>query len=386
MSIRIGFDGTPLLGQRTGVGNYTGRLLGALIDLEPGWEYVLYSNRPLGKLEPVLERAIQWPGYLPQSRWLWMQTVLPWLMARTRPQLAHFPNGLAPLWLPVPFAVTIHDASLFLYSHTHPCARLLAMRLILPLVARRAAAVITVSHHARRDLLRVLRLPPEKVEVVYQAAPEAFRPVRERAPLARLQRELRQKYRLPEEIILFVGTLEPRKNLVRLLRAFAQVRRCGYRHRLVLVGARGWLMQAFDRELERLGLADAVQHLGYVAAADLPGLFNLATLFIFPSLYEGFGMPPLEAMACGTPVVTSNNSALHEICGNAAHLVDPLDEESLAEGMLQLLGSAELRAELSRRGLKRAAHFSWHETARQTKAVYEGICPSTCLASDSRLC
>jgi glycosyltransferase involved in cell wall biosynthesis len=386
MHVRIGFDGTPLMGQRTGVGNYTGRLLEALLKLEPDWEYLLYSNRPLGQLETALQKAIQWPGYLPQSRWLWIQTVLPWLIARTRPQLAHFPNGLAPLWLPVPFAVTIHDASLFLYSYTHPHARLLAIRLILPLVARRAAAVITVSHHARRDLLRVLRLPPEKVEVVYQAAPASFRPVRERTRLARLQRALRQKYRLPEEIILFVGTLEPRKNLVRLLRAFAQVRRCGYRHKLVLVGARGWLMEAFDRELEGLGLADAVQHLGYVAAADLPGLYNLATLFVFPSLYEGFGMPPLEAMACGTPVVTSNNSALREVCGDAAHLVDPLDEESLAEGMLQLLGSAERRAELSQRGLKRAARFSWRETARQTRAVYESICHSTCLASGSRLC
>jgi glycosyltransferase involved in cell wall biosynthesis len=369
MSVTVGLDGTPLMGQRFGVGHYTGRLLEALLDLEPGWQYLLYSNRPLGKLEPALQKVVESPGYLRQSRWLWMQLVLPWLIARSRPHLAHFPNGLAPLWSPVPFAVTIHDASLFLYSHTHPRARLLAMRLILPLVARRAAAVITVSEHARRDLLRIFRLPPEKVEVVYQAAPAAFRPISDRPRLA----QLRWKYRLPEEIILFVGTLEPRKNLVRLLRAFDQVRRCGYRHKLVLVGARGWLTADFDRELERLGLAETVQHLGYVPTADLPGLFNLATLFVFPSLYEGFGLPPLEAMACGTAVLTGNNSALREICGDAAYLVDATDQESVTEGMLELLASPESRAELSRRGLERASHFSWKKTAVQTKAIYERI-------------
>jgi glycosyltransferase involved in cell wall biosynthesis len=369
MSITIGLDGTPLLGQRTGVGNYTGRLLEALLDLDSSWEYLLYSNRPLEALEPALQKAAQLPGHLPQSRWIWMQTVLPLLIARTRPQLAHFPNGLAPLWLPAPFVLTIHDASLFLYSYTHPRNRLLAMRLLLPLVARRASAVITVSKHARRDLLRVLRLPPQKVEVVYQAAPESFQPIVDRRQLE----QLRHKYRLPEKIILFVGTLEPRKNLVRLLRAFDQVRRRGFPHKLVLVGARGWLMDEFDRELERLALADAVQHLGYVAGADLPGLFNLATLFVFPSLYEGFGMPPLEAMACGTAVLSSNNSALREICADAAYLVDPLDQESLTQGMLELLADADRRADLSRRGLERASHFSWRQTAIRTKAVYEQV-------------
>jgi glycosyltransferase involved in cell wall biosynthesis len=369
MSVKIGLDATPLLGQRSGVGQYTGRLLEALLDLELGWEYLLYSNRPLDALEPALQKLVQLPAHLPQSRWIWMQSVLPCLIARTRPQLAHFPNGLAPLWLPVPFVLTVHDASLFLYSHTHPRRRLLAMRLILPLVARRAAAVITVSEHARRDLLRVLRLPPEKVEVVYQAAPATFQPIHSRRQLV----HLRRKYRLPQDFILFVGTLEPRKNLVRLLRAFEQVRRCGYRHRLVLVGARGWLMDDFDREMERLGLAEAVQHLGYVAATDLPGLYNLAALFVFPSLYEGFGLPALEAMACGTAVLTSNNSGLREICGDAAYLVDPTDQENLAEGMIELLADSARRTELSWRGLARARDFSWRQTAIQTQAIYEGI-------------
>lgn len=369
MAVRIGIDGTPLLGQRSGVGYYTSNLLAALLQSEPEWEYLLYSNRPLNGLEPPLTNATQVGKYFPRSRWVWMQTVLPGTIRRSQPDLCHFTNALAPLWQPAPYVITVHDASLFVYGHYHPRARHLTIRLMLPLVARRAASVITVSEHSRQELVRVLGLPEEKINVIYEAAAPHYRPVTDEACLD----ALRAKYRLPQNFLLFVGTLEPRKNLTRVVRALAQVRAHGYPHELVLVGPKGWMMDAFEREVQALGLEDAVRYLGYVPLEDLPGIFSLATAFVFPSLYEGFGLPPLEAMACGTPVLTSNRSSLREICGDAAYLVEPESEEAIAAGLCELLGDGNLRRSLRQRGLERVSQFSWQRAARETAAVYRRV-------------
>ncbi len=369
MTIRIGFDATPLLGPRSGVGSYTSRLLEAMLRTNPEWEYLLYSNRPLEPLEPELAHARPVVSRLPSRRLIWMQSLLPLLIQRSRPDLCHFPNAMAPLWQPQPFVLTIHDASLFLYSQYHPRMRLLSIRLTLPLLARRAAAVICVSHHARAELIGILNLDPEKVYVVHEAAPAGYQPVTDLHHL----NLLRRKYGLPERFLLHVGTLEPRKNLQRLVRALYQIRQQGSEIPLVLVGAQGWQMNGLAQEIERLGLQDAIRFTGYVPDEDLPGLYSLATLFVFPSLYEGFGLPPIEAMACGAPVLTSNRGSLPEICADAAHLVDPEDEQALADSLLALLGDADWRAELSRRGQAHARTFSWERAARETAAIYRRV-------------
>ena len=369
MKLRIGIDGTPLLGPRSGVGNYTGRLFGALLAANPDWECLFYSNRSLAPLEPPLARAQHIYSRFSTRRTVWMQCLLPGIIRRSRPDLCHFPNATAPLWLKAPFVITIHDASLFLYSHCHPRARLISIRLALPIVARRAAAVITVSRHARSDLIRILDLPPEKVHVVYEAAPAHFRPVCDVNDLERL----RKKHRLPQQFLLYVGTIEPRKNLRRLVRAVRRLRRYGFPHKLVMVGAAGWQIDALYREIEEQEMVDDVLFTGYVPDEDLPGLFSLATLFVFPSLYEGFGLPPVEAMACGAPVLSSNRSALPEICGDAAHLVDPEDEDALVDSLVALLSDGERRAEMTERGLQRAHSFSWERAAQETASVYESL-------------
>jgi glycosyltransferase involved in cell wall biosynthesis len=298
-----------------------------------------------------------------------MQMMLPRVVARSQPDLCHFTNALAPLWLNRPYVLSIYDATLFLYSRYHPRTRLLAIRLLLPMAARRASAVITISDSARQDLLQVLKIPPEKIHVVYGAAPQHFRQVTNAGQLA----SLRQKYGLPEQFLLYVGTLEPRKNLTRLVQAFSQLKAQGHPHKLVLAGPWGWSMNGFHQQIEELNLADRVQLLGYIPDEDLPGLYSLATAFVFPSLYEGFGLPPLEAMACGTPVLSSRNSSLAEICGDAAYLVDPRDVENLAEGLRRVVADADLRAQLSESGRRRAQEFSWERAARETAAVYEGV-------------
>lgn len=369
MAKTVGIDATPFFGERSGVGNYSARLLAAQLKLASDWEYLLYSNRPLEKLEPDLDQARRVPGYYPSSRWLWMQMVLPRIIARTNPDLCHFTNALAPLWLNKPYVLSIYDATLFLYSRFHPRTRLLAIRLMLPIVARRASAVLTISQSARNDLVRILKIPTEKIHIVYGAAPREFERVTDAAELSRV----RQKYALPDQFLLYVGTLEPRKNLRRLVRVFARLQAQGAIDRLVLAGPHGWSMEDFQQQIDELGLQQSVQRLGYVPSGDLPALYSLATVFVFPSLYEGFGLPPLEAMACGTPVLSSHNSSLAEICGEAACLVDPLNEDSLYEGLCRLLSDEELRREMGQIGRKRAKEFSWERAARETTAVYQKV-------------
>lgn len=371
--LTVGFDATPLIGQRSGVGHYTGRLLAAMLDQYPDHTYLLYSNRPLTDLESPLDRAARVESYFERSRWLWMQTILPEVIARTRPDLCHFTNALAPIRHHRPYVLSIHDASLFLYRQFHPPARLLTIRLMLPLAVRRASAVVTMSESARDDLREVLKIPTEKIHVIHEAAPAEFSPISDKAVLA----SIRERYGLAGPYILYVGTIEPRKNLSRLLRAFARFRRQGFTHDLALVGPRGWSMDGLEAQIAELSLGGAVRLIGYVPERDLIGLYSSATLFVFPSLYEGFGLPPLEAMACGTPVITSNNSSLAEVCDGAACLVEPTDVPRLAEVIAELVADPERRAALSQLGRQRAAEFSWERAARQTMEVYHTVLEKT---------
>jgi len=365
----IGFDATSLLGERSGVGTYTARLLEALIKLYPGWRYLLFSNRSLHTLEGSINGAIRTRPYFSYNRWLWMQTLLPLVIARSRADLSHFTNSSAPLWQPKPFVLTIHDASLFLHQNHHPRARLLTIGLPLPRLARKAAAVITVSKSARKDIIDTLGIAPEKVTVIYEAASAHFNPVTDQSHLVAISR----KYHLPEEFILYVGTLEPRKNLSRLVRAFRHLRQAGYPHHLVLTGSLGWSMNGFMKEIESDRLRESIHVLGYVPAEDLPAIYSLATVFAFPSLYEGFGLPPLEAMACGTPVLTSNNTSLAEICGDAAYQVNPTHVGEISYGLQRLLDDPELRFSLGHKGIERAKMYSWDRAARQTMQVYRQV-------------
>lgn len=370
---RIGFDATPLLGPRSGVGNYTLHLIEHLIQGNPELEAWLYSNRPIRRivhdistLTQRLQQVVQPSNYFTPSRLLWMHTCLARHINRHALPLTHFPNNSAPLGLKQPYIITIHDASLYRYRQYHPWQRVLAIRVLLPLVARRAAAIITPSHHAKQEITSILQLPKEKVHVVHEAAGGDFRPITDRTQ----HHLVRQTYQLPQHFILYVGTLEPRKNLIRLAHAFAQLRQQRLPHHLILVGSHGWKMAGFDEAVEQLNIGKWVHQIGFVPDDHLATLYSLADLFAFPSLYEGFGLPPLEAMACGTPVLTSHNTSMAEICGSAAYLVDPHDTDAIASGMRQILCDGQLSAELSQRGLQHVRRYSWENTAQQTLAIY----------------
>jgi glycosyltransferase involved in cell wall biosynthesis len=285
-------------------------------------------------------------------------------------ELVHDPSGvMAHAFTPVRRVVTVHDAFPFVTPATSTALERLIYRLWLPLALRRADAVITVSECSKRDILRYLPIQTEQVVVVPNAVSASYRPLTAEEIAPGLGR-----HGLEPGYLLFVGSVEPRKNLLRLLEAFALARREANRARLVIVGARNaWIDSPVGAAVERLGLGDWVRFTGYVAEADLPALYNGAAGFAFPSLYEGFGLPVLEAMACGTPVVTSNVSSLPEVAGDAALLVDPCDTEALARSLQGLLTDADLRADLRERGLRRAALFSWGRTARETVEVYRKV-------------
>ena len=266
--------------------------------------------------------------------------------------------------------VTIHDLSFLRVPQcADPGLRQYLTERTPPSVAR-ARRVLADSQNTRRDLIELLDVTPEKVSVVYAGVEPRFRPVRD---LERLE-QVRQRYHLPELFVLFVGTIEPRKNLGRLLSAYAQMRRqTGLPHQLVLSGSNGWLYEEIYDKVSRDGLQEDVVFPGFVADEDLPALYTLADLFVFPSLYEGFGLPPLEAMSCGTPVVASNNSSLPEVLGSAALFVDAEDVEGLADAMARVLGDAMVRTRLADLGRAQAARFTWEDAARQLVKAYEAV-------------
>ena len=370
MALRIGFDITPLSVARSGVGTYTACLLE---QLQQGPDTILpLSHYPAGYRWPGGNHAARPKAF---NKTLWMQLHLPRELKQLQPDLCHFTNHVAPVWLACPSILTIHDMTLWLHPAYHPLRRLVTMRPVIPHAARRAVAIITVSQSAKADIVRILGVPPEKVHVIYEAAGSEFRPlVEERERNSRIVPELdavRRFYKLPRRFILHVGTLEPRKNLVRLLQAFAHLRRTrAVPHDLVLVGQRGWKWEQIFAAVENLDLAGAIHFLDYVPGIRLPALYNLADALVYPSLYEGFGLPVIEAMASGLPVVTAPRGALPEVAGEAAQMVDPTDVGSIAEGIRQVLTDRPLHASLRARGLAWATRFSWAKTAEQTRQLY----------------
>ena len=366
--MRIAFDGTTLTPGRTGVGYYTEHLLQHLANEVAGTgdEIVVVSNKAIDTQSPLPPHVRVHPGHQFPIRIGWMQMRAGAALHAVHPDIAHFTNGMIPLGSPVPTIVTVHDMSLRLYPRCHPLRRLLLNRPLMRVAIRNAAAIVTVSQSARRDLLKLHGVSPDRVSVVHEAASPAFRPIKDRALLA----HIRARYSLPPSFMLYVGTIEPRKNLLRLMTAFAAARKAGIPQQLVCVGPYGGASRDLSGHIEQLGIRDAVRFTGYLPFEDLPAIYNLADFFAFPSLYEGFGLPVVEAMASGLPVMTSNTSSLGEIAGDAAETIDPTDAGAMTDAIRRLAMDVELRRDRSERGLKRARDFSWTQTAREMLAVY----------------
>jgi glycosyltransferase involved in cell wall biosynthesis len=345
-----------------GIHGYSVELLRCLPSADERIRYTVFTVRTAASLvSGIPVRATRWPTSRPIARILWEQMLQPFAAGRERLDLLHGLAFVSPLVCPCPTVVTVHDLSFALFPELFRGANGAYLRLFTRISCRRATRIIAVSENTRADVMRLYGVPGERV----QAVPEGVRPVFHPRSAAEIA-EFRRARSLPNHFVLFVGTLEPRKNLATLIEAFSKISNV----KLVLVGGKGWYYDQIFASVERLGLNDRVILAGYVPNSDLPLWYNAADAFVFPSRYEGFGLPVLEAMACGTPTVTSTASSLPEVAGDAALTVAPDDVDALADALHRALTDTALRQELRAKGIARAAKFTWEETARRTVAVY----------------
>jgi glycosyltransferase involved in cell wall biosynthesis len=324
---------------------------------------VFLSERRFSATPGLQVQLSRLPTHRPPVRILWEQVLQPWALRSAKVQLLHAPAFVGPLLGSVPFVITVHDLSFLRYPEGFRKGNRLYLSSFTRWSVLRARRVIAVSESTKRDVVRYYGISPDIVDVVHNGVDPCFQPLSASETTA-----FRAKQGLPERFFLFVGTLEPRKNVIRLIESYAQLP--ADRPPLMLVGGKGWFYDEIFACVKTLGLNDDVRYVGFVPPEDLPKWYNAATLLVYPSLYEGFGLPPLEAMACGTPVLTSKVSSLPEVVGEAGLLVDPTDTEALTDAMNRVLGDQELRDEMGAAGLIQAQGFSWQKTARCTAGSY----------------
>ena len=335
--------------------------------------YTAFTNEPrFSPPQGMRVRRSRWPTATPYGRIAWEQLCAPIVLRRERVDVLHGMAFVAPLLSPCPTVVTVLDLSFLRFPAAFSTFKRLYLRLMTRLSARRAAKVIAISESTRRDVIDLLGVPAERVERIYCGVDSRFRPL----PLSEVA-AFRQEKGLPERFVLFLGTIEPRKNVVALIEAFSALVAAEPRERadlhLILAGGRGWLAEPIYARVEELGLQDRAHFFGYVPEEEKALLYNAAACFCYPSLYEGFGLPPLEAMACGVPVVTSNVSSLPEVVGKAGLTVDPTDRAALRDALRRVLSDRGLRDELSTQGQIQARQFSWRQAARKTARVYRRV-------------
>ncbi len=372
--MRIGLDGIPLKYLKTGIGHYTFEVARRLALDSPADEFELVSPSPFiteprdkvgAQRWPQNLRAVHVRASLIERRWWTIG--LPRYIKREGLALFHGTNFEVPLRKRCPTVLTIHDLSLLLYPQTHQSRLVLRSRLLLPLMSRAATMIVTVSESVRREVCEHLRVPPEKVAAVPNAARSLFHPASSEQTAA-----VRERLGVEEDFLLYVGTIEPRKNLLTLVRAFVEMlSTTSLRPQLVIAGKKGWLSDDLYAYVKESGVARRVLFTGYVTDDELRALYSSCRAFVYPSLYEGFGLPPLEAMACGAPVIASNIPSIREVTGEAARLVDPENVNALAQSIVSLLLDEGEQQHLSSAGLKRAAEFSWERTARSIREVYD---------------
>jgi glycosyltransferase involved in cell wall biosynthesis len=371
--VNIGIHSFWIDDKPAGIGTYTGNLVKNFIRMGKGEQlFLIHEKDSENEVYKKTNNVIN-PFLSPRQ----LQCLgIPYALKKYQIGLFHSVQPFYQDFLPfyvntgVKKVLTIHDLSTLLFPETHTALSVRLINFIIKTTKGRSDRIITDSENSRRDLVKYLHIPDDKISVIHNAAGEQFRPITLRDSE---KQRLEQKYGIPGPFLLFVGTLEPRKNIPGLLKAYRRVRSRGIPHKLVIAGNKGWKYQEIFALVESLNLRNDVIFTGYVPDPDLVLLYNLADVFLYPSLYEGFGLPPLEAMACGTPVISSDVSSIPEVVGKAGILVDPTSTDRIADAIETLVRDENYRRELRHSGLIQAKRFSWERTARQTWSVYEEI-------------
>lgn len=374
--MRIAIDAHAVGAKLGGNESYAVNLIEALAQIDSANHYTIYITT-----DEARERFHgRWPNFkvratLPHTPLIRIPLTLSAELRKNPVDVLHV-QFTAPPFCPCPVVVSIHDLSFEHLPETFKRRSRTQLRLTVRHSARRAARIISLSEHGRRDIIETYGITPERVSAIPLAAPSDFGPVQDYRELQRV----RQTYGINGDYILSVGSIQPRKNLARLVQAYASLR--GNKSvdklpKLVLVGKCGWLYDETLRALKETGVADTVVLTGYVPQEDLPALYSGALCFVYPSYFEGFGLPPLEAMKCGAPVIVGNKTSLPEVVGDAALTVDPFDVEAIASAMKSVIDNPALREGLSVKGQTRAQAFDWRETARKTLAIYQEVAQET---------
>jgi glycosyltransferase involved in cell wall biosynthesis len=367
--MRIALDARLSYYVQAGITQYTLNLIQALAAIDSENEYLLLQRRPDQRTIVSQKNFRRVPLWAPTHHPLEQYLLALELPLQGKMDVVHCTDFIPPFYYRGSTVITIHDLAFLLYPHflTRKAARYYGL---IDRAVRRADHVIAVSEATKRDIVRLTGTPEHKITVIYEAADSVYAPIRDRAALERIH----HKYHLPESFILFVGTIEPRKNLPTLIRAYkGLVDDYKSAADLAIVGKQGWLYDDVYHLVEELDLQQRVHFLGRVPAADLIYLYNASQMLVLPSYYEGFGLPPLEAMACGVPVIVSDTSVMPEVAGDAALRVAHEDVEGFTVAMYRLLTDDDLRADMIAKGHKRVKCFSWERAARETLAVYEKV-------------
>lgn len=356
--MRVAFDTSPMQGRKTGIGVYTAQLLRALEQFAPHVSPILLDDGTT-----VAQRT--------DKRILREQFTLPRLANSKDVDLLHLTGFAAPLRSRVPVILTVMDLIGVLFSKNFPHASRFYWSRYLPFTLRAVPLLVTLSENTKRDVIRLAHIPSERITVIPPGVHTRFQPI---ADPSRLE-TVRAHLELPARFFLFVSTLEPRKGIDTLVNAYGTIAP-EVREDLVIVGKRGWGYESVFDSVAQLGLQTRIHFLDYINDDDLPAVYNRATAFVFPSRYEGFGLTPLEAMACGAPVISSNASSLPEVIGDAGILLEPGNRDGFARAMYQVATQDDMRRELGARGIRRAKLFSWQRAAAETAACYARLLES----------
>lgn len=364
--LRIGIDVHSLGGRQGGNETYYAELVRGLVALPNPHDLILYYTNAAARQRVAGSGHISLAQLRPRHPLLRIPLSLPWRSRADGLDIFHAQHVIPP-FLRCKTVTTIPDIAYEHFPQAFPQFQRVWMKQLIRRSARKADHIITVSEYSKRDIVRTYRVPEEKITVTYEGAGEEFRPHdRQRA-----QEDLARKYGIEAPFILYLGRLQGRKNLARVVEAYARVRHAGLPHKLVLAGKRDSLFAPVLSRIRELNLESDVSLPGYVHGSDVPLFYSAAEVFVYSSLFEGFGLPVIEAMACGVPVITSQGSSLQEVAGEAALLVDPLSVDSITNALLQALQDDQLRFRLRQAGLERSKFFNFEKIAQQTLAVYE---------------
>jgi glycosyltransferase involved in cell wall biosynthesis len=360
---------------RVGMGVYVRGLISHLGKIDRQNEYFIITHK--GKkadFVPEQKNFIKWKTSISYEnhfrRDFWEQAYLPLKLHKIKINVYHGPNYVLPILAKTGMVLTAYDMISFATPEWYKSISRFRVQKLLKVSAMKAQKIITGSENSKRDIIEILKVPEEKVKVVYIGVDSAYKPINDQDRI----NSVKARYGIANKYILHVGSLNPRKNISRLIEAYNRLpQSLREEHQLVLVGKRGWRADEILAKVKELHLENRVIFTGFVKDDDLPLLMNASSLLTFPSLYEGFGIPPLEAMACGTPVVASNTSSIPEVVGDAALLFDPYNVEEMTEAMYRALTDKQLRNELRQKGFERIKQFSWEKAAKETLAIYNEV-------------